>query len=362
LQAKAESAHRISRLIGHGPTGWKWDRRIAGLVFPVRFVSLGKSPKKIAGDAAMPPIFNVLTAAALFALPAAAQAAPFTVVETGRGYNQLKAAVEAIGNGNGTIIIASGAYGDCAVQTQGAITYRAQVPGRAILDGGICEGKASLVLRGRAASVEGIIFQNQAVPDGNGAGIRLEKGNLTVLNSLFRNAEQGILTADDPNGRIVIDRSTFSRLGRCDRGLSCAHSIYIGNYGALSVANSRFEKGNGGHYVKSRTPRTSVTDSSFDDTQGRTTNYMIDLPAGSVGEIARNIFVQGENKENWSAFIAVAAEGRNNSSAGLAITGNRAELAAGVSRNTWFVANWSNDSLRLSGNSLGRGLTAYQKR
>lgn len=35
---------------------------------------------------------------------------------------------------------------------------------------------------------------------------------------------------------------------------------------------------------------------------------MIDLPAGSVGTITHNEFVQGRNKENYSAFIAVGAE------------------------------------------------------
>src|SRR3546814_13009091 len=90
------------------------------------------------------------------------------------------------------------------------------------------------------------------VPDANGAGIRLERGNLEVANSLFRNSEQGILTADDTASEIRIDRSTFQHLGRCDRGLSCAHSIYVGAYGKLTVTRSRFELGNGGHYVKSR--------------------------------------------------------------------------------------------------------------
>src|SRR3546814_6892101 len=71
---------------------------------------------------------------------------------------------------------------------------------------------SDLVLRGRAAAVDGIVFQNMRVPDANGAGIRLERGNLEVANSLFRNSEQGILTADDTASEIRIDRSTFQHL------------------------------------------------------------------------------------------------------------------------------------------------------
>lgn len=288
--------------------------------------------------------------------------AAFQVAETGRGYGRLADAVAAIGDAQGTIVIAPGTYRECAVQTAGHISYRAQVAGQTIFDGGICEGKAALVLRGRSAAIDGIVFQRMAVPDANGAGIRLEKGNLSVTRSVFRNSEQGILTAEDPNGEIIIDQSTFSRLGRCDRGLSCAHSIYVGNYGSLTVTRSRFEAGNGGHYVKSRAARAIIQNNAFDDTRGKATNYMIDLPGGASGIINGNVFVQGKDKENYSAFIAVAAEGRDRSSSALAISGNDASIAPGVDRNTIFVAAWGDERPTLGSNRLGRGLTPFEKR
>ena len=61
-----------------------------------------------------------------------------------------------------------------------SIAYVAREPGTAIFDGVACEGKAALVLGGRSARVEGIVFQNIRVPDANGAGIRLEAGDLVV--------------------------------------------------------------------------------------------------------------------------------------------------------------------------------------
>src|SRR3546814_19516630 len=101
-----------------------------------------------------------------------------------------------------------------AVQTAGRIAYVAAVPGRAIFDGVTCEGKAALVLRGDGARVDGVVFQNMRVPDGNGAGIRLETSDLDVVNAMFRGSEQGILTADDPPATLTIDRSPFSPIGR----------------------------------------------------------------------------------------------------------------------------------------------------
>lgn len=286
----------------------------------------------------------------------------YVVVETGRSYARLQEAVDAIGPGMGTIRFASFRFADCAVQNAGDILYQAEVPGMAVLDGVACEGKAALVLRGRAARIEGLVFANIRVPDKNGAGIRLEKGDLTVSQAWFRDSEQGILTANGERGTIAIDKSTFTRLGTCEGWGGCAHSIYVGDYGALTVTRSRFEAGRGGHYVKTRTPRVAVINSSFDDSGGKGTNYMIDLSAGATGQISGNWFVQGYDKENYSAFIAVAPEGRINPSAGLTIAGNDARFAPGIERSSAFVADWSGEALAIGQNTLGAGLKRYEKR
>jgi hypothetical protein len=307
-----------------------------------------------------PIVFGLLTAIAFptAAVPAQQDTARFTVVETGQTFERLQQAVDAIGDSRGTIAIAPGRYADCAVQSAGHVSE----PGAVVFDGRTCEGKAALVLRGKGAEVSGLVFQNMRVPDFNGAGIRLEQGDLTVAESWFRDSEQGILTGDDGRGRIVVDRSTFTRLGTCEGPGGCAHSIYTGEYGHLRVTRSRFEQGRGGHYVKSRAARVEIASSSFDDAGGQATNYMIDLPEGAAGQISNNWFVQGRDKENYSAFIAVAAEGRAHSSQGLTIAGNDARLAPGVERDTTFVADWSGDTLALGENALGPGLKRFERR
>ena len=310
----------------------------------------------------------VLAALAVAAIPTAVvlaqgdQAAPFTVAESGRAFASLQQAVDAIGTGRGTITIAPGSYRQCAVQQDGEITYVATESGRSTFDGTTCEGKAALVLRGRDARISGLVFRGMAVPDGNGAGIRLEKGNLTVAQSWFIDSQQGILTANDPAGTIVIDKSTFAGLGTCENSAGCAHSIYVCNYGLLRVTRSRFERGAGGHYLKSRSKVVEIASSSFDDSAGRATNYMIDLPAGSTGQISNNWFVQGQDKENYSAFIAVGAEDNLHPSAGLKISGNDARFAPGVQRSSVFVADWTGQNLALGPNVLGAGLAPFEKR
>jgi len=309
------------------------------------------------------PLAALALATALSAPLAQAQdTAPYTVIETGQGFARLQDAVNAIGGASGTIRVATGTHADCAVQTQGRVTYLAAVPGQALFDGVTCEGKAALVLRGTAARVEGLVFANMRVADFNGAGIRLEHGNLDVSQAWFRDSQQGILTGPDPDGVLAIDKSTFTRLGTCEGSGGCAHSIYVGDYGSATVTRSRFEAGRGGHYVKMRAGRVAVLDCSFDDSGGRLTNYMIDLPGGASGRIAGNWFVQGTSKENHSAFIAVAAEGKAHSSAGLEVRDNDARFAPGVTWPSVFVADWSGEVNRIGPNRLDPRLKVSERR
>jgi hypothetical protein len=309
-------------------------------------------------------MIRTLVLAAVLSAAATASAQPatarFTIVETGRGYSSLAGAVEAIGDGRGTIRIAPGRYRDCAVQEAGRIAFVAETAGTAIFDGGICEDKATLVLRGESAHVEGLVFTHDRVADGNGAGIRIEQGDLSVAYVRFVDSQCGILSAADPNGTISIDHSTFSGLGRHPDG-NGAHSLYIGHYGALRVTNSRFERGTGGHYLKSRSPRIEALNNSFDDSAGTDTNYMIDLPEGAVGRIAGNIFVQGVGKENYGTLIAVHAEQGDHPSAGLIIEDNVASVAPGFRWQTAFVGDWSGEALVIRNNRLGERIAELRR-
>ncbi|KWV94993.1 right-handed parallel beta-helix repeat-containing protein [Erythrobacter sp. AP23] len=313
-------------------------------------------------------LLAAVAAMAVSAIPLAAVLAQgggpstFTVAETGRGYASLQDAVDAIGDREGTIVIAPGNWNECAVQRDGVVHFRAAQPGSSLLGGRACEGKAALVLRGRGASVDGLVFADLSVEDGNGAGIRLERGPLRVSQSWFRDSQQGIMTTNGVNSELVVDKSTFTRLGTCENSAGCAHSIYAGDYGSVTVTRSRFEQGTGGHYLKSRAAHIVVEECSFDDANGRGTNYLIDLPNGGTGVIRGNWMVQGRDKENWSAMIAIGAEGARYTSDGLVIADNNARLVPGLSRSPAFVADWTGDALVLGENALGPGVRQVERR
>jgi hypothetical protein len=306
---------------------------------------------------------RTILALALLAAPAIAQERkPFTIAETGQGFGDLQEAVSSVRMGTATILIAPGVYRQCAVQQGGRITFKAVQAGTAIFEKEACEDKAALVLRGQGSAVEGLVFRGYSVSDGNGAGIRTEMGDLTVTNTMFLDSQEGILGGEPTGQRIVIDRSTFAGLGQCDETVNCSHGIYLANKGSVTITNSRFERGTGGHYVKLRVPNVAITDNSFDDTAGRKTNYMIDLPEGARGLIARNTFVQGKGKENSSGLIVVAAEGKTYPSAGLRVEGNDARMAPGAPGNPAFVADLSHERLAVGANRLGAGIRMFEVR
>ncbi len=308
----------------------------------------------------MRTMWRVLLAATALAVPAAAQGSdPFTVEETGKSYRTLQAAVDAI-SAKGTILIAPGRYSGCAIQEKGVVTYKARQTGTAIFDGGVCEDKATLVLRGRGALVDGLTFTNISVADRNGAGIRQERGDLVVLNSRFERSETSILTTDDHLLKTTVDRSQFSQLGRCSS--TCSHSIYIGQIDRFQLTRSTFEQGFGGHYVKSRAREVLISENRIDDSQGRGTSYLIDLSEGAVGEVSRNILIKGRAADNRCCMITVAPEGGKNPSEGLKIIGNDASLGQGALYSTSFVSNWSGETLAIADNKVGSRVTTLQNR
>ena len=115
---------------------------------------------------------------------------------------------------------------------------------------GVGHKTASVVMSqafGEAAAQDWVSGLERESAHGRSAVLaRLEHGDLEVSQSWFRDSQQGILSADDPDGTITVDKSTFTRLGTCEGPGGCAHSIYIGHFRSVTVRHSRFDRGQGG--------------------------------------------------------------------------------------------------------------------
>ena len=178
-------------------------------------------------------------------------------------------------------------------------------PGVVITDK-TCIGKGLFVLEGKDTTVRNLTLTRARVPDMNGAGIRLDKGNLTVDNVKFIDNQNGIM-GGVPGTTVTIRNSEFDKNGTCQAG--CAHGIYIENVDLLRVENSRFSNTRQGHSIKSRALRTEVIGCTITDCPDGTSSYLIDVPNGGSMTVRDNTLEKGPNAENHTTAIAIGEEG-----------------------------------------------------
>jgi hypothetical protein len=157
--------------------------------------------------------------------------------------------------------------------------------------------KAILVFRGANPTVENLEFSGARAKARNGAGIRHQHGNLTIRHSLFRDSDNGILTAHDPQGVVLVEFSEFARNGFGD-GLS--HNIYVGRARRFELRHSYSHGAKEGHLVKSRAAENLIEYNWLvDDSDGRT-SYEIDITFPGETLIVGNVIAQAASSPNHS--------------------------------------------------------------
>jgi hypothetical protein len=207
-----------------------------------------------------------------------------------------------------TVEILSGEYrGDVAVWQQKSLTIRG-IGSRPVLiaEGKSAEGKAIWVIRNGDIRIENIEFRGSRVPAGNGAGIRFERGKLTIRNCALIDNQMGILTSNDPDSQLVIDNSRFADAPRQMHSLP--HLLYVGSIAKFTITGSRFENGYRGHLVKSRARQSTIRDNHIVDGPEGEASYEIDLPNGGIARITGNTVGQSAKTQN-PVLISYGAEG-----------------------------------------------------
>jgi hypothetical protein len=205
-----------------------------------------------------------------------------------------------------TIEIDAGDYlADVAVLSQARLTLRG-IGGRArlIADGASAEDKAILVVRGGEIVIENIEFSGARATDKNGAGIRFEKGDLTLRNCRFFDNENGLLAAQ--GGRhLDIEDSEFAHNGAGD---GRSHNLYVSAIRRLRVSGSYFHHARSGHLLKSRAQESFILYSRLTDEAGGQASYELEFPNGGKAVLIGNIIQQGAQTEN-RIMISFGAEG-----------------------------------------------------
>lgn len=245
-----------------------------------------------------------LVPAVCLALPAAAR-----TLEVGpdRPLKQPSEAA-AIAAAGDHILIAPGTYFDCAVWKAGKLVIEGTgKPKDTVITDKACMGKALFITDGEDITIRNLTLTRARLPEGNGAGIRMEANNLTIEHVRFVDNQNGILTNTEVKGALIVRDSEFLHNGACDH--ACAHGIYANNLDLLRIERSKFFETQHGHHIKSRARRTDVIDSDLQDGPNGTSSYQIEVPNGS-SVIVRGCTIQkGPKGENHNGAIVIGAEG-----------------------------------------------------
>ena len=175
-----------------------------------------------------------------------------------------------------------------------------------LADGQSAEGKAIWVVRGGRVTIENIEFRGARVVSLNGAGIRFEKGNLTIRSCAFFDNEMGILTANFPELSLEVVNSEFGDAPRHKGDLH--HLLYVGAIGKFVLRGSRFHNGYLGHLVKSRARENHILYNMLVDGAGGRASYELEFPNGGVAYVIGNAIGQSAGTDNPS-IVAYGAEG-----------------------------------------------------
>ena len=277
-------------------------------------------------------------------------------VGPGKPYAEPSAAIAAAHAGD-TVLIAPGTYYNCAFVRQNDLTIAGSAPGAtAVLTDKTCGGKAILVVDGHNITIRNLTLARARVPDNNGAGIRAEGQNLTIDGVKFLNNQDGILSAPEPDGTIIIRNSTFDGNGVCNPG--CAHGVYIGKAKLLRIVNSTFFDTHQGHHIKSRADRTEVIGCHISDGPNGTASYEIDVPNGGALIVRDNIIEKGPKAENHSAIITIGEEGVDQPTPEILIENNKVRNDGTFT--TTFVVNITATKAMLKGNKLSGRIKALR--
>ncbi len=237
------------------------------------------------------------------ALSPGAAAAAQILVKPGQS---LAEALKRAADGDEIQVQAGEHHGQVGVILQKRLTLRG-VGGRPVLhaDGHSAEGKAILVVRDGDVHIDNIEFRGARVADGNGAGIRFERGRLHIQRCAFFDNQNGVLTANFGDAQLDISDSEF---GSAPVGTNLPHLVYVGRIARFTLSGSRVRGGLNGHLVKSRALENHIRYNELVDGVGGQAAYELEFPNGGLAFVVGNTIGQSGTTSN-PVLVSFAAEG-----------------------------------------------------
>ena len=205
--------------------------------------------------------------------------------------DNLAQAIKRLSNG-GLLLMRTGRYQQAATLRTEDLHILAE-PG-ATLHSKSTAGKGALVVNA-GVTIEGLACSHIKVNDGNGACVRQQHGDVTLIGVHFHHAQMGILTGHN-GGNIRILDSYFHDSGYDESG-QLGHNIYV-NSGTLEFIRSwSLAARNAGHELKSRAAQTIIANSLLASLNSRDSR-LIDAPNAGILEVRGSVLGEGPRSEN----------------------------------------------------------------
>ena len=238
-------------------------------------------------------------------------------VGTGRAFTTLQSALFASQDGD-TVQVDAGTYNDdfatanhkVIIEGVGGMAHFTadRIPENGV---GILDVHASVTVRN-------LTFSGARSYDGNGAGIRVRGGDVTIVNDVFTGNDVSVLANPGATSSVGIYDSEITANGNWDKA---THNLNIGAVGSFTLENSYVHGGLVAHEVNDRAFFSRIEGNRIIDTDASNASFGINLGRGGVALIAGNTIEKGANAAN-GILVHVGGEGPTYASTNVQVIGN----------------------------------------
>jgi hypothetical protein len=197
-----------------------------------------------------------------------------------------------------SVLIRPGEYYDCALWTRNHLVIAGVGQGIVITDS-TCQGKALFVVTGRDTTIRDLTLARARVPDGNGAGIRLEGEGLTLERVRFVNDQVALLAS----GAGAIRISDCHIEGGGTGGERPTFAVLIGAASLLRIEGSSF-KGVAGGQISTSAAETELARNQIETGTGESPGPGV-LSVGGHLVMEDNLLSIGPNEPHLTAAVVV---------------------------------------------------------